>query len=182
VLLWDEIIKRSIHLHNPKFMGHQVSSPLPLAALTGVLTGMLNNGQAVYEMGMTGNALERIVTGWLANKLDFANNAGGLLTSGGTLANLTALLTARALKVPTDVCEHGSSDKLAIMVSEEAHYCVDRAARIMGLGSDGIIKIPTNNRFQMRTDLRRADLHPTCGFALRFGSPTCQLHSATARL
>ncbi len=164
VSLWKEILKRSIHLHNPKFMGHQVSAPLPLAALTGVMTGLLNNGQAVYEMGMTGNALERIVTNWLASKLGYTNEAGGLLTSGGTLANLTALLTARAVaagspEFPLDVWENGSTNRLAIMVSEEAHYCVDRAARIMGLGSDGIIKIPTNDRFQLRTELLESYLN-----------------------
>ena len=151
--LMANILQRSIHLHNPAFMGHQVAAPLPLAALTGLLTGMLNQGQAVYEMGMTANALERIVTDWLAQKLGLGAAAGGLLTSGGTLANLTALLTARAVVAPTDVWWEGTTHRLAIMVSEEAHYCVDRAARIMGLGSDGIIKLPTNDRFQMRTDL-----------------------------
>ncbi|GAB2595638.1 pyridoxal phosphate-dependent decarboxylase family protein [Spirosoma areae] len=158
--LLADIVQRSIHLHNPKFMGHQVAPPLPLAALTGLLTGMLNQGQAVYEMGMTANALERIVCEWLAGKLQLGSQSGGFLTSGGTLANLTALLTARAVAVgspnsPVDVWEagHDPTNRLAIMVSEEAHYCVDRAARIMGLGSAGIIKIPTNDRFQMRTDL-----------------------------
>ena len=151
--LFADMISRSIHLHNPRFMGHQVAVPLPLATLTGLLTGMLNQGQAVYEMGMTANALERIVTQWLANKLGLGLEAGGVLTSGGTLANLTALLTARAVVAPSDVWTEGSSSRLAIMVSEEAHYCVDRAARIMGLGSAGIIKIPTNNSYQMRTDL-----------------------------
>lgn len=151
--LLADIVQRSIHLHHPQFMGHQVAVPLPLAALTGVVTGMLNQGQAVYEMGMTANALERIVTQWLAGRLALGPDAGGLLTSGGTLANLTALLTARAVAVTTDVWEAGTTNRLAIMVSEEAHYCVDRAARIMGLGTDGIIKIPTNERFQMRTDL-----------------------------
>ncbi|QJW90970.1 pyridoxal-dependent decarboxylase [Spirosoma taeanense] len=151
--LLTDMIQRSIHLHNPRFMGHQVAPPLPLTALTGLLTGLLNQGMAVYEMGMTANALERIVTQWLATKLGLGSDAGGLLTSGGTLANLTALLTARAIFAPTDVWEHGTTDRLAILVSEEAHYCVDRAARIMGLGTDGIIKIPTNERFQMQTDL-----------------------------
>lgn len=157
VALWADVLRHSIHLHNPRFMGHQVSAPLPIAALTSVLTSVLNNGQAVYEMGMTGNALERIVTDWMAAKLGYSPESGGLLTSGGTLANLTALLTARALITgtpdrPVDVWQEGTTDRLAIMVSEEAHYCVDRAARIMGLGSAGIIKIPTNDRFQMRTD------------------------------
>jgi L-2,4-diaminobutyrate decarboxylase len=108
---------------------------------------------AVYEMGMTANALERIVVQWLAGKLGMGPDAGGLLTSGGTLATLTALLTARAVAAPTDIWEKGTTEKLALMVSDEAHYCVDRAARIMGLGTAGIIKIPTNDRFQMRTDL-----------------------------
>ena len=151
--LLANIVQRSVHLHHPQFMGHQVAVPLPLAALTGVLTGMLNQGQAVYEMGMTANALERIATEWLAGRLTLGANAGGLLTSGGTLANLTALLTARAVTLSSDVWTEGTTNRLAIIVSEEAHYCVDRAARIMGLGTDGIIKIPTNNRFQMRTNL-----------------------------
>ena len=151
--LLSAIIEHSIHLHHPQFMGHQVAPPLPLAALTGLLTGLLNQGQAVYEMGMTANALERIVTQWLAQKMNLGHDASGLLTSGGTLANLTALLTARAVYAPTDVWEQGTTSRLAIMVSEEAHYCVDRAARIMGLGTEGIIKIPTNDRFQLRTEL-----------------------------
>ncbi len=156
--LFADMIERSVHVHNPRFMGHQIAPPLPLAALTGVLTGLLSQGMGVYEMGMTANALERIVTQWLAQKLNLGPEAGGLLTSGGTLANLTALLTARAVlggmpDSERNVWEDGTTNRLAIMVSGEAHYCVDRAARIMGLGSAGIIKIPVNERYQMRTEL-----------------------------
>ncbi len=156
--LFTDMIERSIHVHNPRFMGHQIAPPLPLSALTGVLTGLLSQGMGVYEMGMTANALERIVTQWLAQKLNLGAEADGLLTSGGTLANLTALLTARAIVGGTpdsdhNVWEDGTTSRLAIMVSGEAHYCVDRAARIMGLGSAGIIKIPVNERYQMRTEL-----------------------------
>jgi L-2,4-diaminobutyrate decarboxylase len=150
---FEEVIRQSTHLHHPRYMGHQVSPPLPIAALSGLLTGLLNNGMAVYEMGLVSNPLERILSDLLAQKIGFDSNASGFLTSGGTLANLTALLAARAAKAPTDVWDEGHQERLAVMVSEEAHYCIDRAARIMGMGSEGIIKIPTNDRFQMRTEL-----------------------------
>ncbi len=149
--LFSDILERSTKLQNPRYMGHQVSAPAPLAALATTFISLLNNGMAVYEMGLVSNPLERIVTNLLAKRIGFDENATGLLTSGGTLANLTALLTARA--VQTGVWEEGSTEKLAVMVSEEAHYCIDRAARIMGMGSEGIIKIPVNEKFQMRTEL-----------------------------
>ncbi|MFD2519644.1 pyridoxal phosphate-dependent decarboxylase family protein [Emticicia soli] len=148
---FNKTIQHSTHLHHPRYMGHQVTPPVPVAALAGLLSGMLNNGMAVYEMGLVSNPLERILSELLAKKIGFDNNASGLLTSGGTLANLTALLAARAAK--TGVWEDGTSERLAVMVSEEAHYCIDRAARIMGMGDEGIIKVPTNERFQIRTDL-----------------------------
>lgn len=153
---FKKTIEKSTHLHHPRYMGHQVTPPLPITAVASMLSGLLNNGMAVYEMGLVSNPLERILSELLAKKIGYDNNASGILTSGGTLANLTALLAARAAK--TDVWEEGNAgrrptEKLAVMVSEEAHYCIDRAARIMGMGSEGIIKIPTNEKRQIRTDL-----------------------------
>lgn len=148
---FKKTIEKSTHLHHPRYMGHQVTPPLPITAIASMFSGLLNNGMAVYEMGLVSNPLERILSELLAKKIGFDKNASGLLTSGGTLANLTALLAARAAK--TDVWEEGTSEKLAVLVSEEAHYCIDRAARIMGMGSEGIIKVPTNEKLQIRTDL-----------------------------
>ncbi len=146
-----DTIQRSIHLHHPGYMGHQVTPPLPITAIASMLSALLNNGMAVYEMGLVSNPLERILSELLAEKIGYDKKASGILTSGGTLANLTAMLTARAVK--TDVWEEGTTEKLGIMVSEEAHYCVDRAARIMGLGTEGIIKIPVDAQFKIKTDL-----------------------------
>lgn len=148
-----DVLSRSTQLHHPRYMGHQVAVPAPATALAGMVVNMLNNGMAVYEMGLVSNPLEKIVTDLLARRIGYDATASGFLTSGGTLANLTALLAARAAKAPEDVWEQGAQTKLAVMVSEEAHYCIDRAARIMGLGAAGIIKVPTNERFQLRTEL-----------------------------
>ncbi|TXB66534.1 pyridoxal phosphate-dependent decarboxylase family protein [Phaeodactylibacter luteus] len=151
--LFGAILAQSVHLHHPQYMGHQVSPPAPLAALGSLLDGLLNNGMAVYEMGMASTAIERVVTEKVAQQMGFGPEAGGVLTSGGTLANLTALLTARSVKAREAVWSEGQAQPLALMVSEEAHYCVDRAVRIMGWGEAGIIKVPVNEKYQMRADL-----------------------------
>lgn len=149
---FEEILNRTTHIHHPKYMGHQVAPTVPITALTGMISSLLNNGMAVYEMGMSSNAIERIVTEKLCEKIGYDQDSGGFLTSGGTLANLTALLSARKAKIAHDVWQDGSTEPLGVMVCEEAHYCIDRAAKIMGLGEKGIIKVPAGENFAMDTD------------------------------
>ncbi len=153
IALFKNILAHSIYVHHPHYMGHQVAVPALIGSLAGLISDVMSNGTGVYEMGMASNALEKIIAEWLAKKIGYEKEAGGFLTSGGTLANLTAMLAARKAKAPSPVWENGHEGKLAIMVSEEAHYCIDRAARIMGLGSEGIIKIPVDEQFKIRTDL-----------------------------
>lgn len=151
--LFREITKRTTYVHHPHYIGHQVCAPAPITGLTGLISSLLNNGTAVYEMGMSSNAIERVVTDFICEKIGYNENSGGFLTSGGTLANLTALLSARKAILSQDVWNKGSQERLGIMVSEEAHYCIDRAARIMGLGDHGIIKVPVTESYQMNTAL-----------------------------
>ncbi|RDY61203.1 pyridoxal phosphate-dependent decarboxylase family protein [Flagellimonas nanhaiensis] len=148
---YSEVLKRTTHTHNPKYVGHQVAPPAPITALTAMIGSMLNNGMAVYEMGMAPTGIERTVTDLLAKKIGYHNKSRGILTSGGTLANLTALLSARKAVAEEDVWNNGYTQPLGIMVSEEAHYCIERAAKIMGLGEQGIIKIPVTNGYAMDT-------------------------------
>jgi len=149
----EEILKRTTHTHNPKYLGHQVAATAPITALTSVVSALLNNGMAVYEMGMAPSAIEKVVVDEVCAKIGYSAESGGLLTSGGTLANLTALVSARKAKASYDVWNEGLKTPLAIMVCEEAHYCVDRAAKIMGLGEKGIIKIPAKKNFSMDVSL-----------------------------
>ncbi len=156
--LFSQILKRTTSVHNPKCIGHQVTPTAPITALTAMMSGLLNNGMAVYEMGMAPSAMERIVTDLVCKKIGYNSDSRGFLTSGGTLANLTALLSARKAKVRNDIWNEGHEQSLGIMVSEEAHYCVDRAAKIMGLGEKGIIKIPATEDFKMNTSLLESEL------------------------
>ncbi|WP_400073286.1 pyridoxal phosphate-dependent decarboxylase family protein [Zobellia russellii] len=147
------LLQRSQQTQHPKYMGHQTAVPAPITALTGLVTDLINNSTGVYEMGPVSNAMERVVTDFTAKKIGYGDLASGLMTSGGSLGNLTALLAARKDKAPQNVWEEGHNEKLAVMVSEEAHYCIDRSARILGLGDSGIIKVPVDENFKIRTDL-----------------------------
>lgn len=149
---FETVLKRSIHIHHPHYIGHQVAPTVPVSALATLLSAQLNNGMAVYEMGQAASAIERVVIEFFTETIGW-KNGDGFLTSGGTLANLTALLAARKAKASSDVWNEGHDTKLAIMVSEEAHYCVDRSARIMGLGEAGIIKVPVGDDYKIRIDL-----------------------------
>ncbi|MFK7767913.1 MAG: aspartate aminotransferase family protein [Mariniblastus sp.] len=150
---WDELIADTIHLHHPRYMGHQICPPVPIAALAGLFSDFLNNGMGVYEMGEGPTSIERAVVDWMTGKLGLGAGSGGFLTSGGTLGNLTAMLTARRAFGGQDVWQDGVGQRQAIMVSEQAHYCIDRAARVMGMGSSGVAKVPVDKRFKMRTEL-----------------------------
>jgi L-2,4-diaminobutyrate decarboxylase len=148
--LAKEIIDQSLHLHHPKYVGHQVGVPAPVAILSSLVSSLLNNGMATYEVGQGAVAIERIVAEQILEQIGW-EKGNGFLTSGGTLGNLTALLSAR--NIQRTRLQLKATDQLAIMVSEQAHYCIQRAVHTMGWGDEGIIKVPTDERFKMRTEL-----------------------------
>ena len=147
VALATDVLATSNHLHHPRYVGHQVTAPLPATALLAMLGGLLNNGMAVYEMGPAATAMERVVLRWMADKLGFPAGADGVLTSGGSLGNLTALLVARAAAR----ARHGDRP-LAIIASRQAHYCVARAATILGLGEEGLVLVDVDDRYRLDAD------------------------------
>lgn len=145
----ENLLENSMNFRNKGYLGHQVATPLPLTTLTSTLIGYMNNSTTVYELGMSGVAMEKIVIDKLVDFFGYQKDSFGFVTSGGSMGNLTALLTARD---SIDI-EPEEYHKLAIMVSEEAHYSVERSAQIMGIPADNIIKIPTKTNYKMNTDL-----------------------------
>lgn len=148
---FSSLIYQNIHTLHPHYMGHQVASPAPLNALADLLASAMNAGTGVYEMGSPLVAIERALVKNLNQVLGYGPEADGFMTNGGTLGNLTALLTARQVRQAREGVS--SLPKPALMVSEAAHYCVERAAKVMGWGEAGVIKIPVDAQYQMRADL-----------------------------
>ncbi len=149
------IIDQSIHIHHPHYIGHQVTSPLPLTVLTQFCTTLLNNGAAIYEMGPVNMAMEKNVINRFGKMIGYQTSFDGIFTHGGTAGNLTAMLAARQAKTDYNIWEDGitNENRPGYMMSEQSHYSVGRNVKIMGLGDDSIIKIPYDSHFKMRVDL-----------------------------
>ena len=113
----------------------------------------MNNDPSIYETGPTVVPIELRVLRWMSDEIGLPQEAGGVITNGGSLGNLTALLAARQARAGFDLWSRGQSagEDLCVLVSEQAHYCVARAVRIMGWGDEGLVKVPVDAR--MRLDL-----------------------------
>lgn len=150
----ERVLSASHHIHHPRYVGHQVSAPLPLAALCDFVSALLNNGMAVYDMGPASTAMEHNVLGWMAGQLGLPGSAGGVLTSGGSAGNLTALLAARQAKAGYDAWNGGATagPPLTVLVAETAHYCLARSTRVMGWGAGGVTPVPVDANFRLRPE------------------------------
>jgi L-2,4-diaminobutyrate decarboxylase len=138
------------HLRHPRYLGHQVAVPMIPSIFADLLAGATNNGMAVYEMGPAGSAVEKGIVRWMLRKLDWADG-DGILTHGGSLGNLTALLAARARIVP-ESWNDGMPGDYVILASDIAHYSVERAAAILGLGRRNVVKVPVDGALRMHVE------------------------------
>ena len=154
----SKLIKRSIRLHHPNYIGHQVSAPLPDLALLGLTSDLMNNGMGIYEMGSAAVAIEHIVIQTFSKHIGYnTKESNGFLTSGGTLANLTALLAARS-KLQSEHPQIPNS-KIHLLVSEQAHFCVQRAWATMGLKDKNLHTISVNESYQVDIDMLKSTIN-----------------------
>ena len=151
------MLERGLNLHDPRYIGHQVPAPSPIAGLFDAIGSITNQVMAIYEMGPWATAVEEAVVGSLGEKIGWEEGTfSGLSTHGGSLANLTALLTARNVQLGNS-WESGISVQEpdrppVIVVHEDAHYSVSRAVGVLGLGTRQIVKVGLDERRRMDPD------------------------------
>jgi L-2,4-diaminobutyrate decarboxylase len=136
----ETFLERSTRLHHPGELAHQVASPDMGAALADLVHGAINQPMSIYEMGSAANAAEAVVVEWMCERIGWDSGAGGVLTHGGSLANLTALLAARAAAAPSAWTD-GVDGGLAVLAPPSAHYSVKRSVAMLGLGERAVVPL-----------------------------------------
>jgi L-2,4-diaminobutyrate decarboxylase len=150
--LAQTMLERGLNLHDPRYIGHQVPAPVPLAGLFDAVGSVTNQCMAIYEMGPWATAVEQAMVQRLGRLIGWQpGRFSGLVTHGGSLANFTALLTARNVLLG-EAWERGLAGcdpPPVLVVHADAHYCVARAAGMMGLGTGQVIRAPLDSRRRM---------------------------------
>jgi L-2,4-diaminobutyrate decarboxylase len=173
-----ELMDNAIQLHHPAYMGHQVCPPFPTAVIADMVISTLNQSTAVWEMSPIGTVIEQEVVRWLADRAGYPETSLGTAVSGGSAANLTALLAARARwkakrewgvgggewergQSPTPHSPHPTPSRPVILCSADAHYSIARAASIMGIASDDVVKVATDDQHRLDLGALEAALRDT---------------------
>ena len=168
----DDIAANAMGVPSPRYFGQFNPTPLPIGVWADALASMLNQNAGAWRNGPTSAMIEARVIRWLCDLMNYGPQSFGTLASGGSEANLIALKCARD-SVAANIKDRGvrtAAGDLVIYASDQCHYSIDKSADILGLGREGVRKIPTDDEFHIILDAlreaiakdRKAGLVPCC--------------------
>jgi glutamate/tyrosine decarboxylase-like PLP-dependent enzyme len=128
---------------HPRFFGFVPSSPTWPGILGDLIAAGYNVFQGSWLGGSGASEIELIVLDWFKEWVGYPATASGLFTSGGSVANLTAIALARQLRFG------GHDERAVLYMSTESHSSCDRAARVVGFRSDRVRRLPVDEGFQL---------------------------------
>jgi glutamate/tyrosine decarboxylase-like PLP-dependent enzyme len=181
-----EVIKHSRQNGHPRMFGYVASPASPVGAIVSLLAAALNTNVTAWRSAPAPTEIERTVVGWLAELIGYKSvgrgeDCGGLLTSGGSMANLNALFVAHRAHGSKDYKGGAAQDTsraglwnagapMTVYASDQIHLSIPKAADILGLGREQVRVVPSDESF--RIDVRalvelieadaRAGLRPFC--------------------
>lgn len=166
-----DIIAHSVKVGNPYYIGHMTSAVPYFVILLEMIIAALNQNQVKIESAKASTFVEKELLSWM-HRIIFRRSAKfyktniqnrdaalGNITLDGTMANLTAILTARNLafgphgRFPgireaglVEAYRYYGYDRAVIIVSKRGHYSIDKVGRTIGIGNQNVIKIPVDTR------------------------------------
>jgi len=139
---------RHSRAQNGRFFGYVLGSGEPVAAAADLLCSILNQNVTAWRSAPAGVTLERTVVDWLAQAIA-CQNFQGILTGGGSSANLMALAMARESIAPANERGIRAGAPLAVYASAEVHMSIPKAVGLLGIGRENLRLIPVDGSFRM---------------------------------
>jgi glutamate/tyrosine decarboxylase-like PLP-dependent enzyme len=146
------LIDASRHNGHPRFFGYVASPSTPVGAFADLIASALNQNVTSWRSAPAATQIEQTVVRWLGQLIGYDEDARGLLTSGGSLANLNALFIAQRVKGGVDTSRQGlwaAGAPMTVYASEQVHFSIVKAADVLGLGREHVRLLKTDERFRL---------------------------------
>lgn len=148
----DLLFNHSLFNGHPKFWGYITAAAAPIGVLADFLAAAVNPNVGAFTLSPMATEIEAQTVRWIADLIGYPRTCGGLLVSGGNMANFVGFLAARKAKAPWDIQKEGigtAAPRLIAYVSQETHTWIDKAADLFGLGANAVRWIAVNEQQQM---------------------------------
>ena len=149
----DLLFDKSTFNGHPRFFGYITSSSAPIGALSDLLAATINANCGAWALSPVASEMERQAVRWIAELIGYPADAGGLLVSGGNMANMVCLIAALRAQAGWDVRAHGvgggAGQRLVVYASSEVHTWLQKGADICGLGIDSVRAVPVDSSLAM---------------------------------
>ena len=142
---------------HPRFFGYITSSAAPIGALADLLATSVNPNVGAWGLSPVATELEKQAVRWVAELIGYSSDAGGVLVSGGNVANMVCLIAAIRAKAGWNVRDRGVGDskRLIVYASSEVHTWLQKGADICGLGVESFHSVDVDSVGAMRIDSLR---------------------------
>lgn len=150
----DLLLNHSLFNGHPRFFGYITAGAAPIGVLGELLAAAVNPNSGAWKLSPMATEIEAQTVRWIAELIGFPAGCGGLLVSGGNMANITCFFAARAALAGWDVRREGiaGGPRLCVYASAETHTWIQKAVDLAGLGTNALRWIPVDK--QQRMDLK----------------------------
>jgi glutamate/tyrosine decarboxylase-like PLP-dependent enzyme len=147
----ESVAASATHLQHPGNLAYIPNSAGVVPIVADLLASTLNQNVSLVRGGASAAAIEAEVVRWLQSLLGFPEEGGGVLTSGGSMANVMALALARERATGGE-----GGEGLVFYVSEETHSSIERGLKFLGFGKSSLRRIPCDSEFRMSAPALKA--------------------------
>jgi aromatic-L-amino-acid decarboxylase len=145
-LLFASVIPTSFNTAGPGYLAYIPGGGLPHAAVASLIAEATNRYVGVFAAAPGLAQIEANVVRWFCEMVGYPASAGGILTTGGSLSNFSALVTARRERLPEDFLEG------TIYASDQTHHSVQKAAMLAGFPPANVREVASDDQFRIRVD------------------------------
>jgi glutamate/tyrosine decarboxylase-like PLP-dependent enzyme len=155
------MFNHSLFNGHPRFFGYITSSPAPIGMLGDLLAAAVNANVGSWQLSPMATEIEAQTVRWIAEFVGYPTDCGGLLVSGGNMANMVGLFAARAAAASWNVRADGvaapNTPRLRVYASSETHTWLHKATDLSGLGTNAVHWVPMDDAQRLDVAaLRRA--------------------------